>query len=337
VQAATDTNRQMWRLIVASRISRSIGLAVELGIPEFLARHPHTSAELAADTQTHEPSLRRLLRLLVAVDVLAEDEQGRFRLTPLGEELRTGKLGPLVRFFNGEPHRQAWHRLDHSIRTGERAFDHVFGMRDWDFYAAHPEHGAIFDAAMRSLTEPVALAVASTYDFPANGTVADIGGGDGTLLIATLQHHRDLRGLLFDRPGVIERSRDRIEKAGMIERTTLVGGSFFDEVPAGAQVYVMKSIIHDWLDDEAVAIMKTVRAASGQSGAPLLLVERHLSERVGPDDLDAVLSDLNMLVNPGGRERTDSEYAELFRRAGYRLERTIPVGFGFQILEGVPV
>jgi hypothetical protein len=337
VRAAVDTYREMWRLIVGYRISRSLGLTVELRIPELLTRHPHTAAQLAADTQTHEPSLVRLLRLLVALDVLAEDEKGRFSLTPLGEELRADRLGPLVRFNDREPTWQAWQRLDHSIKTGERAFDHIFGMRDWDFYAQHPAHGTIFDAAMRSLTEPVSRAVASGYDFSSAATVADIGGGDGTMLIAILRDHLHVRGILFDRPNVLERSRKRIEEAGLTDRAILAGGSFFEKVPDGADVYLMKSIVHDWTDDEAIAIMKTVRSAVGHGGAPLLLVERHLSDRVGPDDLDAVLSDLNMLVNPGGRERNESDYTELYRLSGYRLERTVPIGFGFQILEGVPV
>lgn len=337
MRAAIDTYGEMWRLITAYRISRSLGVAVELRIPELLARHPHTASQLAGDTHTHEPSLVRLLRLLVALDVLGEDDQGRFSLTPLGEELRDDRLAPLARFFNGEPHWQAWWNLDHSVRTGERAFDHLFGMRDWDFYAQNPAYGAVFDLAMRSLTEPVSKAVASSYDFSNAGVVADVGGGDGTMLIAILRHYPHVRGILFDRPNVLERSRKRIEEAGLTDRVTLTGGSFFEKVPEGADVYLMKSIIHDWTDDEAMAIMKTVRSGTGHGGAPLLLVERRLPDAVGSDDLDAVLSDLNMLVNPGGRERTDAEYAELYRLSGYRLERAVPIGFGFQILEGVPV
>jgi O-methyltransferase/methyltransferase family protein len=337
VRAAADTLTQMWRLAVGFRVSRALGVAVELGIPEFLARHPHTASQLAADTRTHEPSLLRLLRLLVVVDVLAEDDQGRFSLTPLGEELRADRFGPFARFMDGEVDWRVWQHLDHSIRTGERAFDHAFGMRNWEYYAAHPADGAIFDAAMRALTEPVAEAVASAYDFSHAATVADVGGGDGTMLIAILKHHPSLRGVLFDRPNVVERARRRIEESGLGGRAEVVGGSFFKEVPADADIYLMKSIVHDWSDEDAVAIMKTVRSAAAAGGSPLLLVERHLSERVGPDDIDAVLSDLNMLVNPGGRERTDSEYAELLRAAAYGLNRTVPLGFGFQILEGLPV
>lgn len=327
----------MWRLITAFRISRAIGVAVELRIPEFLARHPHTAAQLAADTQTHEPSLRRLLRLLVATEILAEDASGRFSLTALGEELGADRLGPAARFLDGQNDFKSWAHLDHSIKTGERAFDHALGMRNWDYYARHPADAAIFDEAMRSLTTPTARAVATTYDFSGMGKVADVGGGDGTMLIAILEHNPELRGILFDRPGVIERARSRFDASGLGDRVELISGSFFEEVPSGADVYLMKSIIHDWEDNEATEIMKRCRLAARDTGAPLLLVERRLSDEVGPHDLDASLSDINMLVNPGGRERTDTEYSELFRRADYRLERTLLVGSGFQILEGLPV
>lgn len=327
----------MWRLITSFRISRAIGVAVELRIPEYLSRHAHSSAQLAADTNTHEPSLRRLLRVLVASEILAEDATGRFSLTALGEELRADKLGPAALFLDGANDWASYRYLDHSIRTGERAFDRAFGMRNWDFYAKNPADGAVFDAAMRSLTAPTSRAVATTYDFSRASKVADIGGGDGTMLIAILEHNHHVRGLLFDRPGVIERARSRFEAAGLGDRVGLVEGSFFEEVPPGADIYLMKSIIHDWEDDEATEIMKRIRHAAGDTGASLLLVERHLSKDIGPDDLDTVLSDINMLVNPGGRERTDGEYSELFRRSGYRLLRTLPLGPEFQIVEGQPV
>lgn len=327
----------MWRLITGFRVSRALGVAVELGIPEFLARHPHTATQLAADTRTHEPSLRRLLRLFVALELLTEDDSGQFALTELGQELRLDRLGPLVRYLTGDTDWASWGRLDHSIKTGERAFDHVYGMRNWEFYAEHPAHAAIFDAAMRALTRPVAEGVATAYDFSKVHSVADVGGGDGTMLIAMLRHHPHLRGILFDRPHVVERARARFEEAGVAGRAELVAGSFFESVPSGAEAYLMKSIIHDWSDEESVAILKRCREAAEATHGRLLIVERKLSEKVGPEDLDALLSDLNMLVNPGGLERTTAEYADLFSRAGFKLERTIPVGGEFQILEALPV
>lgn len=336
VQAA-DKYNEMWRLVSSFRVSRAIGVAVELGIPEYLARHPHTATQLAADTHSHEPSLLRLLRLLVAAEVFAEGADGTFSLTPLGEELQSDRLGPFARFMAGPFEWEVWRHLDFSVKTGERAFDHVYGMRNWEYHAGHPTEAAMFDAAMRGFTTPVSAAVARNYDFSRAGVVADVGGGDGTLLIAILRRHARLRGVLLDRPNVVERARKRFVDDDVRARVELVGGSFFEQVPAGADIYLMKSIIHDWNDDESIAIMKRCREAATARRAPLLLVERVLNDHVGPDDFDAVLSDINMLANTGGQERTKSQYSDLFERTGYRLERTIPIGFGFQILEGFPV
>jgi len=336
VKTQVDTHHAMWRLLTQFRISRAIGVAVELGIPKFLARHPHTAAQLAADTGAHEPSVRRLLHLLVAIGVLSEDESGRFALTELGDELREDNLGPLARFFVSEHEWAAWGRLDHSIKTGGRAFDLIYGMRNWEFYSKHPAEAATFDAAMQALTRPVAEGVATAYDFSTIEKVVDIGGGDGTMLIGILRHHPNVRGILFDRPHVVERAHARFEEAGLAERVELVSGSFFEEVPAGADAYHMKSILHDWEDHDVVAILKQCREAATANGVRLLVVERLLSEHIGPDDLDSLLSDLNMLALPGGRERTAAEYGELFKQAGFELRRTIPIGPQFHILEAIP-
>ena len=325
-----ETTEAMWRLIIGFRSSRALGVAVELGIPKFLSRHPHTAAQLAGDTGAHEPSLLRLLRTLVALGLLAEDESGRFSLTAAGEEMREDRLGPLIRFLLHDLDWSTWGRLDYSIKTGKRAFDLVHGMRNWEYYASHPKEAAIFDAAMQALTRPVAEDVARLYDFSGMKTVADIGGGDGTMLLAILRRHPHMRGILVDRPDVVERAGRRFEEVGLIERVQLAGGSFFESVPSGADAYLMKSILHDWEDDEAVAILRRCREAGGSR---LLVVERLLSERIGPDDIGTVLSDLNMLVNPGGRERTVAEYAELFERGGFRYERTIDIPPQFHILE----
>ncbi len=332
-ESTTDTNRAMWRLMTAFRQSRSLGVAVELGIAERMIE-PRTARELATECGVHERSLLRLLRLLVAMEVASEDASGRFQLTALGEELGGDRLGPLVLYFCSKHDWSSWMHFDHSIKTGERAFDYVHGMRNWEYYATHPDDAAIFDAAMRALTGPVSVAVAEKYDFSPLSKVADVGGGDGTMLMAILKRHQSVRGVLLDRPDVVKRARLRFEEARLIDRCDLVGGSFFEEVPPGADAYLMKSILHDWEDEEAVAILERCRHAAGDRGARLLVVERVMPERVGPDDIDALLSDLNMLVNPGGRERTVSEYSRLFEKARFKLEGTIPLDPQFAIFEG---
>jgi hypothetical protein len=326
----------MARLIRGYRQSRCVGVAVELGLAERLAAGPRTGEELAAEVGAHAPSLRRLLRALVAMGVVAEDASGRYSITPFGEELRQDRLGPAAQFYHSDHTWQAWLRLDHSIKTGERAFDHVYGMRNWEWYAAHPAEAGIFDAAMSTMTRPVSVAVAEAYDFSGCRLVADVGGGDGTLLIEILRRYPSVRGVLFDLPNVVERGRSKVIAAGLLDRCQIVGGSFLEAVPSEASVYMMKWIIHDWEEPAVSTILARCRAAVGDSGAHLLLIERVLPERVGPEDLDDVLADLEMLTSPGGQERTEAEYAALLMRAGFKLERIIPTPTPVKILESVP-
>ncbi len=230
----------------------------------------------------------------------------------------------------------SWLHLDHSIRTGERAFDHVYGMRNWDYYATHPAEAAIFDAAMSSITGPVSLSVAETYDFSRFQVVADIGGGDGTLLTEILRRHPSVTGWLFDLPNVVERARQKLAAAGLLDRCKLMAGSFLDGLPPGADAYLMKSIIHDWEEPAVGTILARCRTAVGDSSAPLLLIERVIPDKIGPEALDDLLGDLDMLANPGGQERTESEYAALLQHAGFRLERVVPTTTSFKIVESVP-
>jgi hypothetical protein len=327
----------MSRLIRSYRQARCVGVAVELGLAERLGAGPRTATDLATEAGAHGPSLRRLLRALVAIGVVAQDGSDHYSLTPLGEELRQDRLGPSARLFNSDHHWQSWLHLDHSIRTGERAFDFVYGMRNWDYYAKHAEEAAIFDAAMSSITGPVSQAVAEAFDFSRFELVADIGGGDGTLLTEILKRYSSVRGLLFDLPPVVGRARKKLDASNLLDRCVVVGGSFLEKIPQGASIYTMKTIIHDWEEPAVGTILDRCRAAIGDSGAPLLLIERVLPDRIGPEDMDDLLADLDMLANPGGQERTESEYAELLHRAGFRLERIIPTPTPFKIVESVPV
>jgi hypothetical protein len=333
----TDTRAAMYRIVRAYRQSRCVGVAVELGLAERLAGGPRTAVDLAAEAGAHAPSLRRLLRALAAMEIVEDDGLGRYSITPLGEEMRHDRSGPMAQFFNSEHHWQSWLHLDHSIRTGDRAFDFVYGMRNWDYYATHPAEAAIFDAAMSSLTVPVSVAVAVAYDFSPFKVVADIGGGDGTLLTEILRRYPSVRGLLFDLPTVAERGRNKLAASGLLDRCEVVRGSFLESVPAAASIYLMKWIIHDWEEPAVGTILERCRTAVGDSGAPLLLVERVLSEKIGPEALDDLLSDLDMLANAGGQERTGAEYGALLQHAGFKLERIISTPSPLKILESVPV
>src|ERR1700674_512698 len=332
----SDNRVAMSRLIRSYRQARCVGVAVEFGLAERLAEAPRTAADLAAEVGAHAPLLRRLLRALVAIGVVAQDGSDRYSLTPLGEEMKQDRLGPSARFFNSEHHLQSWLHLDHSIKTGERSFDFVYGVRNWDYYVTHPAEAAIFDAAMSSITGPVSRAVAAAYDFSRFQVVADIGGGDGTLLTEILHRYPSVKGLLFDLPPVVERARKKLADSGLLDRCEVMGGSFLEKVPPGASIYMMKTIIHDWEEPSVGTILQRCRTAIGESGAPLLLIERVLSEKIGPEDMDDLLADLDMLANPGGQERTRSEYEALLERAGFRVERIMPTPTPFKIVESVP-
>jgi O-methyltransferase/methyltransferase family protein len=301
-------------------------VAAELGLADLLAERPQTADQLATATRAHPAALKRLLKALVALELL-EQNGDLFQLTPVGQELRDGRLRGAARFFGGHPVWGTWGGLKHSIMTGERAFDHVHGMRSWEYYKSHPEAAQRFDAAMHALTGGIATGIVTSYDFSRFPVVVDVGGGDGTLLAEIVRANPGVRGILFDRPDVIERAgQPELEK---------IGGDFLQKVPPGGDAYVMKSIIHDWADAEAIVILQRCREAM-RDGACLLLVERVLPEVIGPADLEALLGDLNMLTGPGGLERTEAEFAELLRESGFRLEKVVPTGTVMSVLEAAP-
>ena len=324
------------RLLQGYRVTQAIHVAATLGIADLLADGPRTAAELAADTGTHAPTLARLLRALASVGVLAEGGDGRFATTPVGDCLRSGAPGSLGDFaaFVGRPyHWEAWSALVQSVRTGENAFRLVHGRDVWSYRMEHPEEGALFDRVMATLTASATEAVLDAYEFGRFGRLVDVGGGTGTLLAAVLAAHPALEGVLFDQPHVVARAPAVLAQAGVADRCRIESGSFFDGVPAGADAYVLRSIVHDWGDAEAVAILRACRAAMADGGV-VLVIERELG---GPNENpDAKLSDLNMLVGPGGRERSRDEYAALFGAAGLRLARVVPTAAGADVLEASP-
>jgi hypothetical protein len=335
---ATDRERLL-TLVRGYRISQAIYVATKLGIPDLLADGPREIDDLARATDTHPMSLRRLLLFLASVGVLDEVGPDRLALTPMAATLRAGVPGSLrsaVLFMLDESHWRPWGHLLHSVRTGETAFHHTHGADLFDYLAAHPEAADRFNAGMAGNSPAHARLVATAYDFSWAHLVVDVAGGLGRLLAAILEHHPRLRGLLFEQPRVLEGARRLLQEAGVADRCDLVGGSFFDAVPPGGDVYVLRNIIHDRQNDEAIAILTTCRRAM-TDGARLVLVEREIAA----DPREALLvrhADLEMLVNVGGRERTTAEYSELLRQSGLRLTRTISLGsaaeaMGHQLIE----
>jgi hypothetical protein len=324
------------RLVNGYQVTQAIHVAATLGIADLLRDGPRDSADLAAQTSTHAPSLHRVLRALGAVGVLHEDDDGRFALTDVGECLRSDAAEPVGGWavYVGLPsHFAAWANLLHTVRTGENAFRSVHGSTVWEYRARHPEDGRSFDQAMTDITQRANQHLLEAYDFGRFGTVVDIGGGHGALLAAVLAAHPRVRGVVFDQPHVVAGAPAVLEAAGVADRCEAVGGSFFDAVPTGADAYVLKAILHDWDDEDAVRILDSCRGAIAPDGA-LLVVERELG---GPNqNPDGKLSDLNMMVGPGGRERTREEFAELLAAGGFALQRAVPMAIGLSVFEARP-
>jgi hypothetical protein len=318
------------RLANGYQVTQAIHVAASLGIADLLRDGPQDSETLAAATASHAPSLHRVLRALASVGVLHEDDHGGFALTAIGEGLRSDAPEPVGGWavFIGRPyHWQAWGALLHGVRTGENAFRSVHGTDVWDYRAADAEEGAIFDGAMTAIMLRANRHVLAAYDFGRFARVVDVGGGRGAFLGAVLDANPAMRGVLFDQPHVVE-------GAVVGERCEVVAGSFFDAVPEGADAYLLKAVLHDWEDEDAVRILRRCRAAIPDHGA-VLVVERDLG--TANENADAKLSDLNMMVGPGGRERTGGEFATLFAAGGFALERTTPTAIGLSVFEGRPV
>ena len=328
---------EMMRLINGYQVSQAIHVAAALGIGDLLAGGPRTSDELAAATDSHPRSLYRLLRALASVEVLHETEGRRFALTPMGECLRSDvpdSLGPWAAFIGRPYYWQAWAGLAHSVRTGENAFRHVHGTDVWDYRAQHPDEGAIFDRAMSGMARGVVDAVIGAYDFAPFELVVDVGGGQGALLAAVLAAHPAARGILFDQPHVVARAEPVLRAAGVADRCRIEAGSFFEAVPEGGDAYILKMILHDWDDATAIAILERCRRAIKPDGK-LVVLERVL----GPANQDpgARFSDLNMLVSPGGQERTREEFAAILDAARFRLTAVLAAGTRISVVEAVPV
>ncbi|MBI3300999.1 MAG: methyltransferase [Deltaproteobacteria bacterium] len=322
--------------------SQAIYVAAKLGLADLLKDGPKSGAELAQATRTHAPSLTRLLRALASIGVLAESEDGRFELTPLGACLQSGVPGSVraAAIMFGETLYRAWSGLLQSVQTGETAFGHVFGTPIYQYFAQHPEAAAVFNEAMIEMTTQVAAAVVAAYDFSRFGKLVDVGGGYGTLVAAILQATPTLSGVVLDRPQVAEGARKYIEAAGLAGRCAVVGGDFFESVPSGGDAYVLKSIIHAWDDDRSIRILTNCYRVMAGEG-PLLLVERVLPARTSHSSAAqaVTLNDLNMLVTSGGHERTEAEFRALFTAAGFTLTRIIATQapMGFSVIEGVRV
>ena len=325
----------LFQMITGHYVSRAIWVAAKLGIADLLADGPRPGAELAASTGMNSSSLHRVMRLLASVGVFAENENGGFAPTPIGECLCSGpgSSAPVALLFAEPNIMRAWGDLLYSVETGNTAFEHVFG-----YLAQHPQEAAVFNKAMTAVTAPVAGMVAAAYDFSRFTHIVDVGGGQGALLTAILKANPALRGTLFDLPHVTESARPLLEAAGLATRCGDFEWRFFRS-SACRRRRLHHQARHPRLGRRAQhAILNNCRRAMAPRGK-LLLVETVLPERIAPSPMNFIAtgSDVNMLVNAGGRERTETEFRALFGAAGFRLTRIVPTQSLSSVVEAAPL
>jgi SAM-dependent methyltransferase len=322
--------------INAGALSQAMSVAAELRIPDLLASAPKKADELAQATDCNPSALQRLLRALASAALLEERTDGSFVLTELGAVLRSD-ADPSLRnslLWWGKYLWPEWAQLRRCLKTGESARQRLHGRQGLGLLDDDPDAAAIFNAAMLEQTRLVAHAIVSNYDFAGCRCLMDIGGGYGELLAAILQALPNLRGVLFDRPHAMEGARSRLHAAAVLDRCDFASGDFFDSVPTGADVHILKSIVHDWPDERSIAILRSCRRALEPDGR-LLLIERIMPDCIEPSMQHRAITrlDLTMMLGPGGRERTISEFEALLRASGFIMRQASPVALGFCVIE----
>jgi O-methyltransferase domain/Dimerisation domain len=321
-------------MVRAGRVSQSVYVAAKLGVADHLVAGPRRAEELAEAVGAHPGALDRLLRLLADVGVFAHAGDGCYALTPMGDLLRSDQessLRGMVVLLESPFLRAAWTNLIESVRTGEAAFERAHGQHLFRYLRDHPDDAVTFDEAMRGISRQLTAAILDVYDFAAFGSVVDVGGGDGALLVAILARNPDTRGVLSDLPEVAARAKGLLATSGVAERCDVVAIDVFESVPAGGDAYLLSRVVHDWDDAAALRILRNVRAIL-PARARVLLVEAVLPD--GDEPSLARVFDIEMLVI-GGRERTEAEYRALLARAGLRLTRVVPSAGPFSVIEAV--
>jgi hypothetical protein len=321
----------MMRMIMGFALAPMLHVAARLGIADRLADDPKDADRLAQELDTDGDALRRLLLALAAHGVFVQEGE-EFRLTPLGELLRSrpGSLRATALYWGAPWVWSAWTELYASIEAGGPAFDRVHGTDFFAFLAKHSDASQIFDEFMTETPSQRHAAIAAAYDFGAGGTIVDVGGGRGATLASILRRHPALRGILFDRTALTGACAP-LDDPAVAQRCAVVAGDFFATIPKGGDYYILSSILHDWSDTQALAILRNCRRAMPPE-AKLLVIERLIEP--GADHTITRTLDMCMLALLGGRERTAAEFAALYRAAGFEVRRILPTASPFKIIEG---
>jgi DNA-binding HxlR family transcriptional regulator len=326
---AGSEREQFLALLSGKWIVQAIATAAELGVADALDE-PRSIDELAAMLSCQPAPLARVLRVLVGEGLLERESHGDYALTPLGKCLRSGEMRTLAQFVGSHSQWHPWPALPEAVRTGRSAFELTHGQSLFSYLETTPEEARLYDEAVDTFTLAQAEALATLPIIGEEGTVVDVGGGRGTLLLEVLRSRPRLKGVLLDRPHVVEATRQRFLEAGLNERCEMLGGDFFANIPSGADYYVLKHVLHNWSDEQALRLLNHCRSALGPS-SQLLIVEGVLL----PGNLRDLTSmmDLEMMVLTGeGRERSKPEFRRLLGQARLELTHMAPLSLGARVL-----
>lgn len=326
---------RLFELITSSWVAAAVGAAAELGVADAMSREPSPLAEIASRVGADAQALHRLLRACADLDLVRESPERCFALTDLGEALREDSAASMrgyARWLGSPTERSTMAHLADAVRVGGPVFESVHGVPVWEYMRRHPEVAALFDQGMSDISAQLTRSLTEDYDFGSSGLLVDVGGGRGRLLSLVLSANPHLRGVLYDRPEVIAGAEPALCQGELSERCRVEGGDFLDAVPAGGDTYLLASVIHNWNDADAAKILTHCRRAMLPHGR-ILLAEVVMPQGTEPART-ARFMDLSMLVHCGGEQRTPSRFAELFERAGLRLNRIVP-GRGVSVVEGV--
>jgi len=325
----------LMQMVMGSWVAQIASAFAQLEVPDNIAKGKVSVEELAAAAPADADALYRLLRAAASIGLCAETAPRHFALTPVGDALRHDAPHSVRDFVVAETargHWLPWGRLADAVRRGGPMTEETLGMNAWEYYAKNIEEGHCFARGMGNLSAIVSEDVARVYDPGDVKRIVDVGGSEGMLLRGLLARVPGARGVLFDRPEIIGKAKGAIAASGFAGRIELAGGDFLATAPEGGDLYLLKSILHDWPDDACETILRNVHRAAAPDSR-LLVIEMTLPDGPAGAPSQVPLMDMNMLVMLGGRERTAAEFAAMLARCGYTVERVVPTPGPFSVIE----
>jgi hypothetical protein len=326
----THPNVVLWEMVHNLWLAAGISVAAELGIADLLKEGPLTTGELARMTGTHEGALYRVMRMLASHGIFKETRNNRFASTRLSKSLQDDQIRYLILLHLTPKHFNMFGEIMTSVRTGKNVSVELEGSALFAHIAGDETRNEWFNRAMTAATRMQVSALLPVFPFSRYGKIYDIGGGEGLFLASLLRHTTANEGLVFDLPNAVRQTGEIIRQFSLEDRMTALGGDFFKSVPPGGDLYILKSVIHDWDDADALKILRNIYVAMGQ-GSILLIIDAILDEGNRPSF--GKMTDILMMVSAGGKERTLEEFRSLTEKAGFRIRKVHPTVSPHSIIE----